>query len=290
MQAGAKLRRALKEKGVTRIMSAHSALSALLVEEAGFDGVWASGFELSALYGLADVSLVTMTQHLDMVRAMVARTSIPIVADIDTGFGNAVNVVHATREYEKAGVGGIVMEDKTFPKRTSLIGHGPQKLVSLEEFQGKLEAACAARRDRDLVVIARTEALIAGFGQDEALRRAAAYEEAGADLIFVHSKAASSDEVEAFARAWRGAIPIVLTPTAYPHFSAERMAAFGNIAMVIYGNYAIRACVAAMRETFRAIIADGDAVRASGKIATVSDIFDCQRMDEIKELETRFLR
>ena len=97
------------------------------------------GFELSALYGLPDVSLITMTQHLEMVRAIAGTASLPIIADIDTGFGNAVNVVHAIQEYERAGATAVVIEDKTFPKVTSLIADGRQELVCIEEFQGKIE-------------------------------------------------------------------------------------------------------------------------------------------------------
>src|SRR5689334_10228827 len=182
------LRDVMDRTGLAQVMAAHSPLSALLAEEAGFDGLWASGFELSALYGLPDVSLITMTQHLDMVRAMAERSSLPIVADIDTGFGNAVNVVYAVEQYERAGAAAIVIEDKTFPKVTSLAAGGRQELVRSEEFQGKIAAAVATRKDPAFIVIARTEALIAGLGQDEALKRAAAYEEAGADMILVHSK------------------------------------------------------------------------------------------------------
>src|SRR5580704_5159442 len=175
MKPSRALRDVMNRAGLAQIMAAHSPLSAVLAEEAGFDGLWASGFELSALYGLPDVSLITMTQHLDVVRAIAERSSLPIVADIDTGFGNAVNVVHAIEQYERAGAAAVVIEDKTFPKVTSLVSGGRQELVRIEEFQGKLEAACAARKDKDFLIIGRTEALIAGLGQDEALRRAVAY-------------------------------------------------------------------------------------------------------------------
>src|ERR1700676_5372562 len=124
MSAGRQLRDRMAAAGLVQVMAAHSPLSALLAEEAGFDGLWASGFELSALYGLPDVSLLSMTQHLDMVRAIVERCALPIVADIDTGFGNALNVIHAVRDYERAGAAAVVIEDKTFPKVTSLVAGG----------------------------------------------------------------------------------------------------------------------------------------------------------------------
>ncbi len=272
------------------VMAAHSPLSAKLAEEAGFDAIWASGFELSAPYGLPDVSLVTMTQHLDMVRAMAERSSLPIVADIDTGFGNAVNVVYAIAQYERAGAAAVVIEDKTFPKVTSLAADGRQELVRIEEFQGKIEAACAARRDRQIVVIGRTEALIAGLGEAEALRRAAAYEQAGADMILVHSKQKTPDEVESFVRAWSGKVPIVLVPTAYPEMNAERIKALGKIKMVIYGNHAIRAAVTAMKDVFARIRADGGIHIVNRDIVTVEEIFRLQGMERMKVDETRFLK
>src|SRR6187200_2857385 len=146
MAAGSKFREILGKNGLVEAMAAHSPLSAMLVAEAGFDAIWASGFELSAMYGMPDVSVVSMTQHLDMTRAMAERSGIPVVADIDTGFGNAINVLYAVEQYERAGAAAIVMEDKSFPKVTSLIADGRQDMVRIEEFQGKIDAARAARK------------------------------------------------------------------------------------------------------------------------------------------------
>ncbi|MGE0725516.1 MAG: isocitrate lyase/phosphoenolpyruvate mutase family protein, partial [Alphaproteobacteria bacterium] len=158
MSKRATFRAKLQQKPLTAIIGAHNPLGARLAEEAGFDGIWASGFELSASMGVPDSSIVTMTQHLDMTRAMDAAIGVPVVADLDTGFGNAVNVIHAVRQYEAAGAAAVVIEDKTFPKDTSLLAGGRQELVRVEEFEGKIAAAGAARRDPDLVVVARTEA------------------------------------------------------------------------------------------------------------------------------------
>src|ERR1700685_2622597 len=123
------------------LMAAHNPLSARLAEEAGFDGIWASGFELSAAYGVPDASLLSLTQHLDMTRAIIDRVGVPVVADIDTGYGNAINVLHVVGAYARAGVAAVVMEDKLFPKDTSLLAGGRQELVRIAEFQGKIEAA-----------------------------------------------------------------------------------------------------------------------------------------------------
>ncbi|MEI5680658.1 phosphonopyruvate hydrolase [Mesorhizobium sp. CCNWLW179-1] len=283
------LRDAIDQKLLVRAMAAHSPLSALLAEEAGFDALWASGFELSALYGLADVSLISMTQHLDMVRAMGAQSSLPIIADIDTGFGNAINVIYAIEQYERAGAAAVVIEDKTFPKVTSLVADGRQDLLRLEEFQGKIRAAIAARSDPNFLIIARTEALIAGLGEEEALKRAAAYEAAGADMILVHSKQKTPDEVESFVRAWSGKAPVAIVPTAYPEMNEERIKTLGKIAIVIYGNHAIRASVTAMKDVFARILKDGGIHNVNRDIVSVEEVFRLQKMDQVKAAEKRFL-
>ncbi|MET4234953.1 phosphoenolpyruvate phosphomutase [Bradyrhizobium sp. i1.4.4] len=284
------LREKLNESRLLHVMAAHSPLSAKLAEEAGFDGIWASGFELSALYGLPDLSFISMTQHLDMVRAISGFTHLPIVADIDTGFGNAINVTHAIAEYERAGAAAVVIEDKTFPKVSSLAITGRQKLLRIEEFQGKIAAALATRRDPNFVVIARTEALIADLGEAEALKRAAAFEAAGADMILIHSKQKTPDEVESFVRAWSGEAPIVIVPTAYPEMNEARISALGKIRMVIYGNHAIRASVTAMKDVFARIRRDGGIHAVNNDIVPVDEIFRLQGMDRVKIVEKQFLR
>lgn len=278
------------EGGFLQAISTHSPLSARLAEEAGFDALWASGFELSALYGLPDLSLITMTQHLEMLRAIAARTPLPVVADIDTGYGNAVNVVHAVEEYERAGAAAVVIEDKTFPKVTSLLAGGRQELARIEEFQGKIEAACAARRARGFLVVARVEALIAGYGQQEALARAAAYQEAGADLILVHSKQETPEEIEAFIAAWSGSARLVLVPTAYPEMTVARMRTSGKVGMVIWGNHSLRASVTALQDLYRRILAEGGIQEVDKDIVPVGEIFRLQDMARTREVERRFLR
>jgi phosphonopyruvate hydrolase len=288
--AGRRLKERIAANGLAHVMAAHSPLSARLAQEAGFDGLWASGFELSALLALPDVSLVTMTQHLDMVRAMIERVDLPLVADLDTGFGNALNVIHAIAQYERAGVAAVVIEDKSFPKVTSLVADGRQELVRIAEFQGKIDAAIKTRRDPDLMVIARTEALIAGLGQAEALARAEAYQEAGADMILIHSKQTTPEEIESFVRAWTGTAPIVIVPTAYPEMNETRIRALAKIKIVIYGNHAIRAAVTAMQQAFAQIRRDGGIHNAHRTMVSVDEIFRLQDMAGVKANEKKFLR
>jgi phosphoenolpyruvate phosphomutase len=284
------LRDIIAANGLARIMAAHNPLSAMLVEEAGFDGIWASGFELSAACGLPDVSLVSMAEHLSTMRAIAQRTTLPIVADVDTGYGNAINILYMIEQYEEAGAAAVVIEDKTFPKVTSLIAGGRQELLRVEEFQGKLEAAVDARQDPDFMIIARDEALIAGLGEQVALERAASYAEAGADMILIHSKQQTPDEIESFINAWNGSVPIVIVPTAYPQMTEARALALQKVKMLIYGNHAIRASVTAMQKVFAQIIADGGIHQVDKDIVPVAEIFRLQKMDEVKANEKRFLR
>jgi len=284
------LKAKLGESGLVTLMSAHNPLSARLAEEAGFDGIWASGFELSAAYGVPDASLLSFTQHLDMTRAIVEQTTIPMVADIDTGYGNAINVLHVVSAYAAAGAAAVVMEDKLFPKDTSLLAGARQELVRIEEFQGKIAAAREAGKAHDLVVIARTEALIADLGLDEALNRGMAYAEAGADLLLVHSKRKTPDEIVAFCERWEEAIPLVIVPTAYPELTEDKVRALGKIRIVIYANHAIRAAVAAMRQVFAQIKRDGGIHRVDKQIASVEEIFELQRVPAMKAAEKKYLR
>lgn len=282
--------RKIRSGELARVVASHSPLSALLAQEAGFDAVFLSGFEISALNGLPDMSFTTMTQHLDILRAIVHRTAIPVIADMDTGYGNAVNVIYATKLYEDAGASAIMLEDKTFPKVTSLVADGRQELLRKEEFQGKIEAAASARASADLLIIARTEALIAGAGEEEALERGLAYEEAGADLVMVHSKQRSPAEIVSFVRSWKGKVPLVIVPTAYPELDEGQIVALGKIGMVIYANQAIRAAARAMRSVFRTIREDGGIHRLGDDLLSVEDVFALQNMDQTKRQERTFLR
>jgi phosphonopyruvate hydrolase len=284
------LRNKVARGELATLMSAHNPLSARLAEQAGFDGIWASGFELSAAYGMPDASLLSFTQHLDMTRAIIEQVNLPMVADLDTGYGNAINVGHVVGAYARAGSAAVVIEDKTFPKDTSLLAGARQELIRIEEFQGKIEAARAAAAGHDLLVIARTEALIADLGMDEALRRGAAYAEAGADLLLIHSKKKAPDEIVAFAEAWPGTIPLTLVPTAYPDLTEAKARALGKIGIMIYANHAVRAAVTALREVFAAIRRDGGIHQVDKRIVSVEDIFELQRVSDMKAAEKRFLR
>lgn len=284
------LKEAFSQGRLMTAMAAHNPLSARLAQDAGFGAIWGSGFELSASYAVPDANILSMGTHLEMMRAIASTVDIPLIADIDTGFGNAVNVSYVIPLYEAAGASAIVMEDKTFPKDTSLRADGRQELVRIEEFQGKIEAACAARRDPDFLIIARVEALIAGLGQEEALKRGLAYEQAGADAILIHSKQATPDQILSFVQAWTGKVPLVLVPTAYPQLTEADIAQLGKVGVVIYGNHAIRAAVGAMQAVFAQIRQDGGIQNVDAGLPSVKTIIGLQGDAYMRQIEARFLR
>lgn len=290
MSKAAQLRKCFREMPLVPIIGAHNPLSARLAEQAGFAGIWASGFELSAAYGVPDASLISMTQHLEMARAINDAVHIPVVADVDTGYGNAINVIYTVEKYENAGMAAMVIEDKKFPKDTSLLAGGRQELLSIEEFAGKIEAAVAARKDADFMIIARVEALIAGQGQAEAKRRGECYADAGADAILIHSKSKTPDEIVEFIHAWEHDTPLVIVPTAYPQLTEKDITALRKVRMVIYGNHGIRAAVTGMEEVFKQIRSDGGIQNVDKTIVPVTHIFDLQDVPKMKEDEKKFLR
>lgn len=257
-------------------VGARDALDAQLIEEAQFDFVWASSFCISAANCVPDSSILSMTQFLDAARSMNEAVRVPVVFDADTGYGNEHNVAYATKRIEEAGLAGLCIEDKVFPKQSSLRSGAQHVLVPVEEFAAKIKSAVCARRDDSFIIIARTEALIAGLGQEEALRRAHAYEEAGADCILLHSKSKSPSEIVECLRAWTGKKRFVLVPTNYPDLIEPEIERLGKIAMVIYGNHCVRAAVKAVRNVLSEMRAAHGAHTVGDRLATLDEMFSLQ--------------
>ncbi|MEO7015593.1 MAG: isocitrate lyase/phosphoenolpyruvate mutase family protein [Leifsonia sp.] len=257
---------------------AHNGIGAALADRAGYDAVWASGLEISAAHGVPDIGLLGLADFLQAARTMDKACSLPVIADCDTGFGGEANVAYAVQSYETAGIAAVCFEDKVFPKRNSFAAERHQELVSVDEFCRKIRASTGARSGADLVIIARTEALIAGAGMDEALRRADAFADAGADVILIHSKAEKKDEIEEFLQRWGGGLPVAIVPTTYPDWNAQDAYRAGA-SLIIHANQGLRASVTAIQTTFETMIAAGCPQPVESRIATVADIFELQNMD-----------
>jgi len=262
-------------------VGARDALEARLVEKAGFDFVWSSSLGISAAHAVPDASLLSMFHYLEAARFMREAIRIPVLADGDTGYGDARNVAYAVRRYEEAGIAGICFEDKQFPKENSLLPGGRQDLAPLEDFAAKIEAAVDARGSRDFAVVARVEALVAGAGQEEALRRARRYERAGADFILIHSRQKSPDEIVEFIKAWDGAVPLVLVPTIYPSLTEKKIRALGKVRMVIYANQPMRAAVKATEEILAEIRKAGGVHTVDDRMAPLTRIFELQELPDV---------
>jgi phosphoenolpyruvate phosphomutase len=228
-----------------------------------------------------------MSETLAGSRAMVDATTIPVIADCDTGFGNAINVMRAVAEFEAAGVSAICIEDNVFPKRCSFYTGVARELVPIDEHARKVAAAKEAQRSPEFAVIARTEALIAGWGRDEALARARAYADAGADAVLVHSKHPDLGELAEVAAAWDRATPLVAVPTTYIGASVAEIAAAG-FKLVIYANQPLRAAVTAMRDALAAL-RGGEAPELERRIARLEEIYSLVGLSELRSNEARFL-
>ena len=286
-QKSAILRDLFKNNDLIRIVGAHNALSAKLIEKNEFDGIWSSGFEISAAHGVPDANILCMTDYVNRAIQINEATKLPVVVDADTGYGNANNVMHMVRKFEDAGIAAVCMEDKKFPKVNSYIS-GRQELASIAEFVGKITAAKSVQRTKDFMVIARVEALIAGWGMKEALKRARAYIDAGADAILMHSKQKTPDEIREFIREWNNYAPLVIVPTSYPSLQESEMKTLG-VKMVIYANQGIRAAVKAMDEVLAKVHKEGIST-LQGEIASMQEVFELQGMFAMKDSEKKFLK
>jgi len=270
------------------LMEAHDGLSARIVEEAGFKGIWASGLCMSASLGVRDNNEASWTQILEILEFMSDATSIPIMVDADTGYGNFNNVRRLVRKLEQRSIAAMCIEDKLFPKTNSFIQGESQPLADIAEFSGKLKAAKDTQQDPDFCVVARTEAFIAGRGLGEALKRAEAYHRAGTDAILLHSKISTPDQVLSFMEEWGDTCPVVIVPTMY-YTAPTHLFKDAGVSLVIWANHLLRSSITAMQETAARLYQEQTLVALEQEIAPVKEIFRLQGADELKAAELRYL-
>ncbi len=270
------------------LCEAHNGLSAKIVEEAGFKGIWASGLSISAQFGVRDNNEASWTQILDNIEFMSDATRIPILLDGDTGYGNFNNMQRLIRKLEQRDIAAVCIEDKLFPKTNSFLQGETQPLANIEEFCGKIKAGKDAQSDPDFCIVARIESFICGWGLAEALRRAEAYHQAGADGILIHSALAVSDEILAFNREWAGRCPVLIIPTKYYSTPMDVFRQQG-ISMAIWANHLLRAAIATMQSTARALREQGNLLSLEDKIVPVAEVFRLQGAADLEEAEHRYL-
>lgn len=281
----ARLRALLAQNAPVSAPGAYDALSARLVEEAGFDVVYMTGFGTTAsLIGRPDVGLLSGSEMVDNARRIVSAVDVPVVADADTGYGNAVNVLRTVQLYEQAGVAGVQLEDQVMPKKC---GHMSGKMIiSAKEMAGKIHAAVDARRDSDLVIIARTDA-VAVDGLDAAIDRAKAFAEAGADLLFVEAPA-SEEDIATVAAELRGVAPLVFNWAEggkTPPLPAERIAELG-FSLILYPIGTLLAATAGIRTLLASLRRDG--VPALDGLPAFGEFTDFIGLPEVQALEQRY--
>ncbi len=269
------------------IMEAHNGLSAKVVQEAGFPGIWASGLTISSALGVRDSNEASWTQVLDVLEFMTDATTIPILLDGDTGYGNFNNFRRLVHKLEQRNIAAVCIEDKVFPKTNSFLGSS-QPLADIDEFCGKIKAGKDSQSDDDFCIVARIEALISGWGMDDALRRAEAYHAAGTDAILIHSKNSTADEIMIFAREWANRCPLVIVPTTYASTRTERFRE-ASISLIIWANHNLRSAINAMRETSRCIFENQTLHDVEGNVATLGDVFWLAGNEELAEAEGRYL-
>lgn len=288
MKKTTQLRHLLQSNQLEFLLEAHNGLSSKIVEEAGFKGIWASGLGISAQLGVRDNNEASWTQVLEIVEFMADATSIPILLDGDTGYGNFNNMRRLVRKLEQRQIAGVCIEDKQFPKTNSFIQSTTQPLAKIEEFCGKIKAAKDAQLDDEFVVVARIEAFIAGWGLSEALKRAEAYTEAGADAILIHSALSMPDEVLAFKQAWGDRVPVLIVPTKY-YLTPTSVFQDYNFSIVIWANQMLRASVTAMQHTATTIYQEQNLFITEDAIVPITEIFRLQNAAELISAEQRYL-
>lgn len=286
--AASAFRDLLRRPGLDFICEAHNGLSAKIVEEAGFAGVWGSGLTISAQFGVRDNNEASWTQVLDVLEFMSDAVSIPILLDGDTGYGNFNNVQRLVRKLEQRRIAAVCLEDKLFPKTNSFIGGTKQELADIQEFSGRIRAAKDAQSDPDFSVVARVEAFIAGWGLDEAMRRSEAYHAAGADAILMHSGRSTPEEILAFLDEWDFRCPVVLVPTKYYRTPTEVFAERG-VSLIIWANHILRSSISAMKETAAALRQDESLVGVELAVSPLDEVFRLQGARHLIEAESRYL-
>lgn len=281
-----RLRKLLKEEEILLAPGCFNALSARLIEQAGFKTIYVSGAALAGSFlGYPDIGLTTMSEVLENVRNIVRVTSLPVICDADTGFGNAINMMRTVREFEAAGLAGMQVEDQVMPKKC---GHTEGKLlVSKAEMVQKVKAAVDARQDPDFVFVVRTDA-IAVNGLDDALDRALAYQEAGADVIFVEAPR-TPEEMRRICRTFK--VPLLANMVEgggkTPILPLRELKEMGY-KLVIYPVSAHMAAIKAMQEVLGVLKKDGTTARFASQMVPFQEMFEVVGRSKFTELEKRY--
>ena len=285
------LRQLIREKPLVRVLEAHNGLSAKIVENTSietekgkqcFDAIWESSLTDSASKGKPDIELIDFTSRVQTINQILEVTTKPIIVDGDTG-GLEETFVYVVRTLERLGVSAIIIEDKTFPKRNSLMIDTKHKQEDIDVFCDKIYVGKHSQLSKDFMIIARVESLIANAGLDDAINRAQAYIEAGADAIMIHSKSNSPKEVLTFCNIYNTfstKVPLVSVPTMYNSIREQELIDNG-FSIVIYANQLLRSSYKQMLKTAQNILEHSRPKEAEQFCVPVQDIFDLTKQQRI---------
>lgn len=281
-----RLRALLARPGCIVAPGVADAFAARLVALEGFEAIYMTGFGTSLTrLGLPDVGLLTASEMVDNAYRIADASGLPLVADADTGYGNPINTRRTIRDYEKAGVAGVHIEDQSWPKRC---GHlAGKRVIPTAEMVAKIKAACDARRDPDFVIIARCDA-IAVEGLEAALERGERYREAGADVLFIEAPVGRA-EVEKVAARFQG-VPLLYNMAASgktPDLPADELGRLG-FRLAIYPNWLLLAAIPAMQNLLKELKRTGSIAHMRDKVATFKQFTDIAGLPEIQQLEERY--
>jgi phosphoenolpyruvate phosphomutase len=286
LSPGARLRRLLTCGAATQLMGVHDGMSARIASAEGFAALWASGLCMSTALGLRDSDEASWSQLISLVASMTQATERPVLVDGDTGYGNFNSARLFARAAERVGAAGICLEDKVFPKMNSFFGSRHQ-LAPVGQFCGKLRACRDALADPGFVLVARTETLIVGGSVPEALDRSAAYSQAGADAIFIHSRKPDVSEIAEFCEQWANTCPVIIAPTTYHRTDMATFRKLG-IAGVMWANQGMRAAYAAIRDTCRTVLAQESVAGVEDRIASLKEIFSLYQYERLEQEEKTY--
>lgn len=283
-----KLKQLILDKKILVMPGAYDALSAIIIERAGFQAIQCSGYSIAAsVLGKPDVGILSMSEMLNQTRNICAAVNVPVMADGDTGFGNAINTYYTVQAFEAAGAAGINLEDQVFPKRC---GHMEGKeIISIEEMVKKIRAAVDAKKDKDFVINARTDA-IAVYGVEEAIKRGNAYAEAGADLIFVEAPR-SVEEIKYVIKNIKAPVSINMTDGGKTPIATIKELEEWGAARVSIPVTAIFAAAKAIEKAMRVIMEEGITPSANHPedVMTFKEFTDLVGLPLIKEMEKKYL-
>lgn len=272
------LKKLINSSGIIRTIEAHNAISASVVEsfhqsERSFNAIWISSLTETTSRGYSDNEYLNMPSRMQTLTEVMSQTSLPIIFDADSGSFNE-HLVRTVTQLENQGVSAIVLEDKDGFKVNSLTENdNPQRQISIEAFCEKIKTVCKARRSHDFLMVARIETYTLGGKTADAIKRAQAYAKAGADIIMIHSKENTPDQVKDFAQNYHEKVPLMIVPSTYYKYSEDEALKDG-FKIVIYANHLLRAAHKAMIKCAKSILEDGNAENIHSELSSVRDMLN----------------